>query len=176
MRKFSLEIENWGTWSLEKDFSSLDRAIRHGREKFPQNEWRVFDRVSGEFVYFNDPLMEMQQEANQELLRYEETTHWRQVLGERHQQSIVENQRQQNEYRREEQRRQRLRGFGFVGGQPAQRIPAPRPRSFQLFDYQQLNHEWNWDEEESFFQNLSERIGRKRKRTVDKVNWKKEGF
>lgn len=162
MQKFSLEIENWGSWELEKDFASLDRAKRYGVDRFPQNEWRIFDRIAGAVVYTHDPSAVIQQEATQEVERFRATERWRQVFADRAAAEVLERQnrerllevasRQRTRQRNTEQeRRERLRGFNFVGS---------RPRVLDT---------WNADD-------FLESINPRNDHLEERVNWKLEGF
>lgn len=163
MQKYSLELENWGNWQLEKDFASLDRAKRYGLDRFPQNEWRVIDRHTGGVVYQHDPTAAMQQDAELESRRFQQTERWRQIFADRAAADVVERQnrerllevaaRQRSRQRSmDEERRRRLRGFNFVGS---------RPRVLE-----------QWDIEE-FLESVQ---ARRRDELEDKVNWRLEGF
>lgn len=157
MNKYSLEVEDWGEWALEKDFSSVERAKRYALDKFPQNQWRIFDRVVGSVVYTHTASSAIEEAARQEVSRFNRTDHWREVYAQRDQQfgrlSNVANRQ------REEQRRNRLRGFQFVGDEPAV-LRRPRrmdpPISRGVF-------------------NPALRFGWERPSEA-KVNWLKEGF
>jgi hypothetical protein len=164
MNKYSLEVENWGEWEVEKDFSSMDRAKRHGLEHFSQNQWRIFDRTAGEIVYTHNPSAVLEEIARQEVSRFNTTDHWRTVFAERAAREVVANQQRermveiasrQREIQRvqEQRRRDRLRGFRFVGSEPE--ILRQRP----ILDW---------------FDAIEEDRGKRPK--GDKVNWLKEGF
>lgn len=162
MEKYSLEIENWGDWTLERDFSSFDRAKRHGIEKFPQNDWRIYDRVTRQIVYQHSPLEEV---ARQETRRFAETERWRQVYADRAADAVVARQQRERmaevaarQRERDQARRSRLRGFNFVGPEPA--ILSRRSVMEELF----LRDLEAWDRP------------KKRSSDIDHVNWLKEGF
>lgn len=167
MDKFSLEIENWGEWQLEKDFSSFEGARQYGLERFPQNEWRIFDRNAREFVHRHDPSCIMQETAKQELDRFADTAKWRQRFAERAAAEVVANQQRermaeiaarQRSRQRElnSQRRRRIRGFNFVGS---------RPDILDIFD------EWS-EAGETILRGTTS----SRQNIDEKVNWLKEGF
>jgi hypothetical protein len=148
MHKYSLELMNLGRWELERDFSTLSAAIEYGKQNFPQNEWRVFDRVAQENVYTYDHVGAIEQAAGHELQRFARTNELRNFFNQRnvdnlpHLRSIASQQRERQQLAA---RMERIRGFRFVGGAP-----------------QILNHEFIWDFEEDTL--------------VNKVNWLKEGF
>ena len=167
MEKYSLEIASWGSWELERDFSSIDRAKRHAEEHFPQNEWLIFDRIAGSYVHHHDPFQVIQAEARLEARRFQDTQRWRQVFAERAAAAVVANQqrermaeiaaRQRARQRdMEQQRRERLRGFNFVGSRPS------------ILELQ--------EEQEEIA--LAELFGMKphRDHLLERVNWLKEGF
>lgn len=132
MQKYSLELAEWGEWKLERDFSSFDRAKEHGLQNFPQNEWRIFDRVAGAIIYQHDPFAEIETQAKEEVRRFAETERWRTFFAERAARDVIERQnrermrevaarqrrQQQRQREQEDQRRNRLRGFNFVGETP----------------------------------------------------------
>lgn len=129
MQKYSLEVENWTEFELVKDFSNLERAKRYGEERFPQNNWRVFDRPAGEVVFEHDPFSTIAEEAGTELKRFAETERWRLHFAERSADAIRSRQerermaernvrRRRSQVEFDQQRRERLQGFGFVGSQP----------------------------------------------------------
>jgi hypothetical protein len=129
MEKYSLEVESWGTWELEKDFSNSDRARRHGLENFAQNEWRIIDRLSGNVVYTHNPNAVLEESARAELRRFSDTERWRQRFAERAAAEVVARQnrehtdnvaaRQRARQRENDQRRRdRLQGFNFTSGRP----------------------------------------------------------
>jgi hypothetical protein len=162
MDKFSLEVQNWGNWELERDFSSLDRAIRFGRERFPENEWRVYDRVAREVVHVHDPAVALEQTARQEFQRFQTTERWRERFAERAAAEVLARQQRERiaevaarQREREQVRRNRLRGFRFVG-EPPEILRMSRP---------------TFDAIEDLFDDES----RVRDRD-DKVDWLKEGF
>lgn len=139
MEKYSLEVLNFETWELERDFSTYDGALRYGTERFQHNEWRIFDRISQSHVYTHDPLAVIEQDAQLEIQRFAETARWREIYRDRNfyiqgpsggttQFNPTIERRQQlrdvaNRQRLELQaqtaaRRARLRGFNFVGDPP----------------------------------------------------------
>jgi hypothetical protein len=153
MNKYSLEVENWGEWEFEKDFSSIDRAKRHGLEQFPQNQWRIFNRVDGTIVHTHDPSDVFEEVARQEVARFNAANHWRTVFNERVAREVIAMQQRERmseiaSRQREQLRRDRLRGFRFVGSQPE--------------ILRQLNVVTSYVERKIKF--------------GDKVNWLKEGF
>ena len=132
MEKYSLEISNWGSYELVKDFSSMSGAIRHGQNHYPQNDWRVFDRVGGSVVYENDPFASIEEQASQEISRFQNTELWRRRFQEQAERDvrarqewermaeIARRQRQSQTVRDfSQERRDRLEGFNFIGGRPA---------------------------------------------------------
>ena len=107
MNRFALEVENWTEFELVKDFPSLDRAKRYGRERFSQNSWRVLDSNSVVFEY--DPFETIQQEAGRELSRFAQTEKWRQIFAEKRADDIRRRQEQERlEEMRVRQREQQL--------------------------------------------------------------------
>ena len=159
MKKYSLEVENWSEYELVKDFSSIDRATRHGRDHYPQNNWRVFDRTAGEVAFEYDPFSTIEEAASAELNRFAASERYRTIFAERRADEIRQGQERErvaerNARRRRAQvehdraRRDRLQGFGFVGRQP-----------------DILDDDW-WDDFEEEHHNPA----------TEKVNWIKEGF
>lgn len=156
MEKYSLEICDWGAWELVKDFASYDRAKQYGNRTYPQNEWRIFDRIGGEVVFEHDSLSAIEPQCRQELQRFSDNEHWRNVYAERR---IAENRSRQEQERVAEiaarrrqttqERRSRLRGFSFVGNEP------------DIFEEQ-----W-WERQIA---------GKRGNVAAEKVNWMKEGF
>ena len=158
MNKFSLEVENWTEYELVKDFSSFDRAKRYGLERFAQNNFRVFDRSAGAVVYEHDPFEVIQREASGELNRFRQNEKWRRIFAERRADEIRAGQERERLAERaarlraqqaelDRQRRQRLQGFSFVGGEP-----------------DIMSDAW-WDAQV-----------KRSNPVVEKVNWIKEGF
>jgi hypothetical protein len=164
MDKFSLEVNNWGEWELERDFSSIGVASRHARERFAQNEWRVIDRITGEVVLVYDPNTVIESEARNEQARFQRTERWRQafsnraiaeVIAQQQREQLVEvaSRQRATQRQREEDRRARLRGFRFDGDAPAiLRSATPM-----------------WVEEFAVIFSDS-------RRNNTRVNWLKEGF
>lgn len=129
MSKYSLEVEDWGLWSLERDFSNLDRAIQYGLDNFPQNNWRIFDRISQSIAHVNNPLVSIEQDAFSDIVRFERTEYWRNTFAERRlleeqaaeqaarqRERMAEIASRQRQSRREHttERSQRLRRFGLL--------------------------------------------------------------
>lgn len=163
MEKYSLELSNWGTYELVKDFSSMSGAIRHGTNHFPQNEWRVFDRVGGKIVFENDPFASISEQASQEIERFANTERWRrrfqeqaerEVRARQERERLVEIAARQREAQHNQARRDRLAGFNFVGNAPS--VLQQR--------WEDEAEEWEWDDDERL--DLSR----------EKVNWLVEGF
>lgn len=92
MEKFVLEVNDWGSWDFVKDFSDKSAAERYGREQFPQNEWRVRNRLSGHMVHRHDPFEVIQEAASAELHRFRENDRWRQIFAEKRAREIREGQ------------------------------------------------------------------------------------
>lgn len=175
MEKYSLEVLNWGTWELEKDFSSLDRAKRYGHERFAQNEWRVHDRVAGYIVYSYDPAAALETVAREEVHRFAENERWRQIFAERAAAAVQARQQRermaevaarQRQQARDQARRERLRGFRFVGEGPA--VLNTGFLTNPEIDHQQMMNDL-------FGQDYGHG-GPKRRSMEDRVNWLKEGF
>lgn len=76
MESFELQIDEWGIWKLDGRFSSCSLAKERGISNFPQNTWRVCNS-SNEVVYQHDPYGVLQLEALQELQRFETTEYVR---------------------------------------------------------------------------------------------------
>jgi hypothetical protein len=164
MARYSLEVESWGSWELEKKFTSAQSAINYGLENLTQNEWRIKESRTSEIVYQHDPFTVIEQEAIGEINRFNTTEQWREVFAQRAAQEITNAQAIQRATRiatrridrmtrdQQDQRRQRLNGFYFVGD-------APRiPRSYE---------------------DISAIFGSPYDRDIvvdDRVNWLKEGF
>lgn len=175
MEKYSLEVENWGSYELVKDFSSIELAKSHGHSNFPQNEWRVFNRTAGRVVHKHDPFSEIAAEASQHLQRFADTDMWRQRFADQAASEVVARQqrsrlseiaqRQRRDQRdHTEERRERLSGFRFNGPEPD--ILAQARRAAAQARRAAWNDEWG-DEEE-----CDDRLDLAR----EKVNWQQEGF
>jgi hypothetical protein len=91
--RFVLEIENWLEWERVHSFHSMDRAIRYGKERFPQNAWRVND--NSRIVYEHDPFEAIHAEAGAELRRFEETERWARHFAEKRADDIRRRQEQE---------------------------------------------------------------------------------
>ncbi len=169
MEKYSLEIENWGSYELVKDFSSVKLAKQHGRNNFPQNEWRIFNRTAGRVVHKHDPFSDIAEEASQHLQRFADTEMWRQRFADQAAREVVARQQRgrmaeiaarQRQAQRDnsEVRRERLSGFRFNGPQPDILAQAA------AWD----DEVEGWDDEEYDLDRLD--LAR------EKVNWQQEGF
>lgn len=159
MKKYLLEVCNWGTWQREKEFSSKEQAITHGRANFPENEWRVFDRVAKTHVHHHDQAGELSTVAARELNRFAETIRWRRYFADRAAEEVIAQQEQSRQaeaaQRQREQlaaRRRRLEGFEFEG---------PPPAVLMRFE----------DEYDDYVRPVV-----RREYIDEKVNWRKEGF
>lgn len=146
MDSFLLEVENWTEYEVVRDFSSLDRAKRYGRERFSQNSWRILDR--GTIVFEHDPFETIQQEASKELTRFAENEKWRRIFAEKRADEI----RHRQEQERLAERRLRQRAAQLE-------IDRQRRRVTDM-----LSDAW-WDEQQALYNPA-----------VEKVNWAKEGF
>jgi hypothetical protein len=118
MQKYSLEIENWGTWELERDFASFDRAKTYGLDRFPQSEWRIIERTTGEIQYHHESLPALEVIAQQESSRFANEVRWRNNFAQRQVINEVASRQRTAQAERAESRRNRLRGFHFVGEPP----------------------------------------------------------
>ena len=66
-----LEVENFGEWDcVIKEFQTPQDAIEHGKDKFPQNQWRVVDD-DGYHKYSYDPMDLLQTLGTQDLERFQ---------------------------------------------------------------------------------------------------------
>lgn len=84
MGKYALEMENWlGGFEFVQDFLDDRRAKAYGEKEFPQNKWRILDRVRKTVVYQHDPFGVMAAEAELELQRFNDTEKWRRIFAER---------------------------------------------------------------------------------------------
>jgi hypothetical protein len=162
MGKFSLEVENWGSWEWERDFSNLDRAKAYGLERFPHNEWHIIDLIDDNEVFRHSTTEALEEVASGEAARFRQTEHWRNYFAERYQDEGMARQLRQRQRmdevaagqrnrqaQAEAVRRERLQGFQFVG-----RVPAI------------LFGRWS-DDVEPWGEDRS---------TEPKANWLKEGF
>ena len=164
MEKYSLEVENWGSYELVKDFTSESLAKSHGQSSFPQNGWRISNRTSGSVVYEYDPLSNIAEEAGQHLQRFADTEVWRrrfavqaaqQVVARQQRGRMAEIARRQRQSQRDDNQTRRTRLAGsFVG-----RTPHILDRRIEDWDEY-------WDEDDD------ERLDLSR----EKVNWMQEGF
>lgn len=111
MTKYSLEVENWNKYEHVKDFSSINLAKKHGTDNFPQNKWRLFDRIEGCVVYDYNPMEHIGKEALQHLERFDNTDKWRNKFARM---TEIARRQRQSQRNRAEERRQRLSGFRFV--------------------------------------------------------------
>ena len=179
MEKYSLEIENWGSYELVKDFSSLELARQHGRTNFPQNEWRVFNRTAGHVVHKHDPFSNIAEEAAQHLQRYADTDMWRHRYAEQAAREVQTRQQRgrlaeiaarqrQNQRDNLEARQQRLAGFRFVGQQP-EALSTPFPPAHAAAEIWDDEDEPAWDDGDW---DDDDRLDLAR----EKVNWREEGF
>lgn len=168
MEKYSLEVENWGSYELVKDFTSESLAKGHGQSNFPQNGWRIHNRTSNSVVYEHDPLSSIAEEAGQHLQRFADTETWRRRYAEQAAQQVVARQqrgrmaeiarRQRQSQRGDDQaRRSRLESFSFRGGTP------------HILD--RRIEDWDGDEDEDW----DDDNGRL-DLAAEKVNWMQEGF
>jgi hypothetical protein len=164
MARYSLEIESWGSWELERKFSNTQSAMTYGLENFSQNDWRIKEERTSNVVYVHDPFTTIEQEARGEIDRFNTTEQWRERFAQRAAQEIINAQAAQRAVRvaarridrmtteQRNQRRERLNGFSFVGNGPAIH------RSYEdLFDI--------------FGSPYDRDVG-----VDDRVNWLKEGF
>jgi serine phosphatase RsbU (regulator of sigma subunit) len=164
MAKFSLEIESWGSWDLEKKFKDVQSAINYGLENLTQNEWRIKESRTSNVVYRHDPFTVIEQEARGEIDRFNTTEQWRERYAQRQAQEIANVQAMQRATRiasrridrmsreQQNQRRERLNGFGFVGD---------APRIYPIYE----------DFSDIFGTSYDREVG-----IDNKVNWLKEGF
>lgn len=133
MNTYSLEVENWGNWELEKDFSSINLARTYGLNRLPQNNWRVIYRPTGEIVSEYNYTTQLEEVAQQELERFRNRDIWRERFAtNRHNivNSVASNQR----------RRHRLNNFNFV---------SLSPDHFYMEDYvsKSKSDKINWQKE-----------------------------
>jgi hypothetical protein len=163
MEKYSLEVENWGSYELVKDFTSESNAKGHGQSNFPQNGWRILNRTSGSVVYEYDPLSNMAEEAGQHLQRFSDTETWRRRFSEQAAQRVIARQQRgrmaeiasrQRQSQRNSNQARRTRLDGFVG------TPHILDRRIEEWD-----DDW-YDEDDDGRLDLSR----------EKVNWIQEGF
>lgn len=124
MEKFSLEVEDWGEWKLDRDFSSLERAKQYALANFPHNQWRIYDRIRRTVIDHSGLL----ESVGEELHRIRERERWRNVFAERaiaevrerqNRERLLEISASQRQQNRLADRRERLRGFTFVNSRPS---------------------------------------------------------
>lgn len=74
--KYSLEIDSWGDWQLEKDFPDALEARAWGQQFFSQNGWRIVNRANDEVVYVYNPTAAMAEVASHEISRFDSKDRW----------------------------------------------------------------------------------------------------
>lgn len=74
--KLHLEVDEWGEWGFEKEFSELVPAQAYGREFFPQNGWRIINARTKAVVFVYDPLEAMASTAATEIQRFASRDRW----------------------------------------------------------------------------------------------------
>jgi hypothetical protein len=151
MEKFVLEIDDWGSWDVVKDFAERTAAERYGLEQFPQNEWRVRNRLNGRVVHKHDPFQAIQKDASNELHRFKENDRWRQIFAEKRAREV-----------RERQERERLAEIN--ARQQLGRVQRQGQATVRQGHVDILSEQW-WDRETS-----RENVA------AQKVDWKREGF
>ena len=163
-KKYSLELSNWGTYELVEDFSSMSVAVKHGEDKFPQNEWRVLDRVGGAIVHENDPFASIEEQAGQEIKRFDDTEKWRLRFQEQAEREVITRQERERlaeiNIRQRQAQRQR-RGSHDIFGHWLPPFETDIARNND--DEDEDDGEWDLDED---------RLDLSR----EKVNWLVEGF
>ena len=74
--KFCLEIDNYGTWEVERHFASRGDAVAHGKSLFEQNTWRVINLVTDKVVHVHDPSDSIIELASADVNRLESHDRW----------------------------------------------------------------------------------------------------
>lgn len=115
MNKYSLEVEIWGEWELEKDFSNIETAKNYGFSRLSQNNWRILYRPTGEILYVYNQETQLEEVARQELDRFQTRDTWRERFATARQNPVI------GEVASNQRRRRRVyttRDFNFVGLAP----------------------------------------------------------
>ena len=167
MDRYCLQILNFGTWEDEKSFRYPHQAIEFGKETYSQNQWRVYRIDNGETVHEYDPMAVIENEARLDTQRMADTVRWREVFQNRNNAAIDAAARQrETDRQRTQARRDRLRGFNFVGNRP--QVPND-----DLFEEIVGRPNPSWVRHADFGANF----GSKKHSFEDfKIDWRKEGF
>jgi hypothetical protein len=87
--RYVLQIDDWGLWSNECSFNEPGCARNYARERYPHNNWRIWDsvrrRVVSESEVLHDQLLEERnrfQQFDRILESVEENNRRRERLGE----------------------------------------------------------------------------------------------
>lgn len=80
MAEFVLQVQDLLRWRNESEFDDLDFAIAFGKDRFPQNDWRIVvllhpNRV--DTVFSHSSRFAMEEDARSQLNRFRQTDHWR---------------------------------------------------------------------------------------------------
>lgn len=72
-----------GVWSTEQIFESQTEAIVHGKERFPQNEWRVVgvSERGTRVLYEHEPLTEIEIAAIADTNRFRDVERTREIFA-----------------------------------------------------------------------------------------------
>lgn len=74
--RYDLQVNEWTAWITDRTFDSEVSAKLYARERYAQNEWRVYDRISQRIVHEHDPSEAMRQVAGADLNRFQRVAEW----------------------------------------------------------------------------------------------------
>jgi hypothetical protein len=99
--RFVLEIDSWGDWQPEKNFSEVAAARAWGQQFFPQNGWRIVNGANNDIIYIYNPTAAMAEVASEEIRRFDSKDRWMTRF-------LEDRQRRAERLEREERRRNQM--------------------------------------------------------------------
>ena len=96
--RYDLQINEWTDWITDRSFDTEVSAKLFARERYAQNEWRIYDRVNQRIVHEYDPSETLRQVAEADLTRFQRVAEWTESQRLRQSQQLrnVATQRQNN--------------------------------------------------------------------------------
>lgn len=117
--RYELQINEWTDWVADRCFDTDVSAKLYARERYAQNEWRVYDKIARRVVHQHDPSEAFQEMAGADLNRFHRVAEW----TESHRRRMDQQQRAAELERRRNSTLQRLH-----------RVASRLPRSRQILE------------------------------------------
>lgn len=74
--RYELQVNEWTSWVIDRCFDTETSAKLYARERYAQNEWRIYDKADRRVTHQHDPSEAFEELASADLGRFRRVSEW----------------------------------------------------------------------------------------------------